>query len=362
MKGRLAALVGPKQIEIREYPLPSVEKGAVLARVLRSNLCGSELHIWRWAHPLIKNAVMGHEMIGQVETLGEGVETDYAGIAIKPGDRVVAPYYLTCLKCAACARGDLNMCQNAYRWWSQSPDTPPHFTGTFATHYYIQPGQFFYKVPEELPSSIVAGANCGLSQVIFGLEKAGLSSGEHLVIQGAGGLGLYAIAVAKEKGAVVTVLDGIPSRLELAKDFGADHTLNLKSFPGDALVKKVIEITGRGGADVVLEVAGAPAAFTAGIQLVRTCGRLISIGNVSIDKEFEVSLAPGWITRKSITVIGVVRYNPWYLLKALEFLKRTFRKVDYEKLTDKTFSLDQVQDALEQAENRTVTRAVIIPN
>jgi threonine dehydrogenase-like Zn-dependent dehydrogenase len=362
MKGRLAALVGPKQIQIKEYPLSSVAQGAVLARVLRSNLCGSDLHIWRWAHPLIKTAVMGHEMIAQVESLGEGVETDFAGSPIKSGDRVVTPYFLTCLKCAACARGDLNMCQNAYRWWSQSPDTPPHFTGTFATHYYIQPGQFFYKVPEELPSSIVAGANCGLSQVIFGLEKAGLSSGEHLVIQGAGGLGLFATAVAKEKGAIVTVLDGIPSRLEIAKAFGADHTLDLGSLPGDALPKKILEITRGSGADVVLEVAGVPAAFLQAIQLVRTCGRLISIGNISVDKSFEVPLAPGWITRKSITVIGVVRYHPWYLLKALEFLRRTFRKLDYERVTDKTFTLEQVQEALEQTENRTVTRAVIIPN
>jgi threonine dehydrogenase-like Zn-dependent dehydrogenase len=362
MKGRLAALVGPKQVQIREYPLPAVEKGAVLTRVLRSNLCGSELHIWRWAHPLIKNAVMGHEMIAEVERLGEGVETDYAGKSIKPGDRVVAPYYLTCLKCGPCSRGDLHMCQNAYRWWSQPPDKSPHFTGTFATHYYIQPGQFFYKVPEELPSSIVAGANCGLSQVIFGMDKAGLSSGEHVIIQGAGGLGLFATAVAKEKGAVVTVLDGIRSRLEIAKDFGADYTVDLGSLRGDALTKHVLEITQGAGADVVLEVAGAPAAFVEGIQLVRTCGRLVSIGNVSVDKEFEVPLVPGWITRKSITVIGVVRYNPWYLAKALEFLKRTFRKVNYERLTDKTFSLDQVQEALEQAEKRTVTRAVIIPN
>jgi len=362
MKGRLAALVGPKQVQIREYALPSVGKGTILTRVLRSNLCGSELHIWRWSHPLIKHAVMGHEMIAQVETLGEGVETDYAGNPIKPGDRVVAPYFLTCLKCGPCSRGDLNMCQNAYRWWSQSPDTSPHFTGTFATHYCIQPGQFFYKVPEELPSSIVAGANCGLSQVIFGMEKAGLSSGEHLAPLGAGGLGLFATAVAKEKGAVVTVLDGISSRLGLAKAFGADFTLDLGSLRGDALTKKVLEITRGAGADVVLEVAGAPAAFVEGIQLVRPCGRLISIGNVSVDKEFEVPLAPGWITRKSITVIGVVRYNPWYLLKALEFLKRTFRKVNYEGLTDKTFGLDQVQEALEQAENRTVTRAVIIPS
>ena len=105
MKGRLAALVGPKQVQIREYPLPAVEKGAVLTRVLRSNLCGSELHIWRWSHPLIKNAVMGHEMIAQVETVGEGVEIDYAGNPIKSGDRVVAPYFLTCLKCGSLLPG-----------------------------------------------------------------------------------------------------------------------------------------------------------------------------------------------------------------------------------------------------------------
>ena len=75
---------------------------------------------------------------------------------------------------------------------------------------------------------------------------------------------------------------------------------------------------------------------------------MISIGNVSVDKKFEVPLAPGWLTRKSINVISVVRYNPWYLLKALKFLQCTFRKVDYEQLTDMTFSLDQVQDALKK--------------
>lgn len=362
MKGRLAALIGPKQIQIKEYQLPNPGTGAVLSRVLRSNLCGSEIHIWHWSHPLLKNVVLGHEMIGQIEILGEGVETDYAGNPVKVGDRVVAPYYLTCQKCGPCSRGDLHMCLNAYRWWSQSPDQHPHFTGTFATHYYIQPGQYFYKVPEELPSSIVAGANCGLSQVIFGLEKAGLTSGEHLTILGAGGLGLYATSVAKEKGAIVTVADAISSRLAIARSFGADHTIDLQDFSGEMLSKQVQDITGGVGADVVLEVAGVPAAFMQGIEIVRTCGRLISIGNISIDKKYEVPFAPGWLTRKSISVIGVVRYNPWYLLKALKFLQRTFREIDYEQLTDVTFSLDQVQEALEKSEQRIVTRAVIVPN
>lgn len=361
MKGRVAALVGPKKVEIQEYPLPKAGKGAVLTKVLRSNLCGSELHIWRWTHPLIKNAVLGHEFIGEVYELGEGVTTDYAGNEIKVGDRVVAPYFLTCQKCKPCSRGDFHLCQNAYQWWCHTPETEPHFTGTFATHYYIQPNQYFYRVPEELPSSILAGANCGLSQVIFGLEKAKLGSGDYLVIQGTGGLGLYATAVAKEKGAVVIAVDAVAARLDIANEFGADYSINISEVSEEEMYDRIQEITNGDGADVVLEVAGVSQAFTQGLNMLRPTGKLISIGNVSVDPKFAVPLTPGIITRKSIEIIGVVRYNPWYLLKAIKFLQRTFRSVDYNKLTDKEFKLEEVQEALEQAEARTVTRAVIVP-
>ena len=361
MKGKVAALVGPRKVEILEYTLPEVEKGAVLAKVLRSNLCGSELHIWNWTHPVIKNAVLGHEMIGEIYELGEGVVSDYGGKAVNVGDRIVAPYYVTCRKCPPCGRGDFNLCQNAYRGWSQSPDKEPHFTGTFATHYYIQADQYFSKVPDSLPSDILAGANCGLSQVIFGIEKAGLLSGESIVIQGAGGLGLYAVAVAKEKGAKVIVVDAIASRLDLAADFGADHLVNVSGLSSQKIVEQVTKLAGGGGADVVLEVAGVPKAFSQALEIVRVAGRVISIGNVSLGEGHEVSIAPGLITRKCATVIGVVRYNPWYLKKALEFLERTHTKVDYSKMSATEFSLSEVDEALLQAEARTVVRAVIIP-
>lgn len=360
MKGKVAALVGPRKVEIQEYDLPVPEKGAVLAKVLRSNLCGSELHIWRWAHPIIKNAVLGHEMIAEVHTLGEGVETDYAGSPVHPGDRIVAPYYVTCRKCPPCARGDFNLCQQAYRAWSQPPDRPPHFTGTFATHYYIQPDQYFYKVPEELPSDIVAGANCGLTQVLFGIDRAGLVSGETLVIQGAGGLGLYATAVAKEKGARVVVLDAIDGRLSMASDFGADHLVNVADRTSEEVVEEVARLTG-GGADVVLEVAGVPKAFAQALEMVRPVGRVISIGNVSLGEGHEVSMAPGLITRKSIQVLGVIRYYPWYLKKSMEFLQRNHTKIDFGRMSATPFRLEEVDEALKQAEARTVIRAVVVP-
>ena len=361
MTGKVAALTGPMKVEIQEYPLPTPEKGALLAEIIRSNLCGSELHIWRWAHPIIKNAVLGHEMIARIHTLGEGVETDYAATPVSVGDRIVAPYYITCLRCAACARGDLHLCQNAYRWWSQPPEKPPHFTGTFATHYYIQPNQYFYRVPESLPSDIVAGANCGLSQVLFGLEEAGLTSGETLLILGAGGLGLYATAVAKEKGARVIVVDAVASRLELAGEYGADELIDLSTLDREGVAAKVLSLTRNLGADLSLEVAGVPGAFVDALNMTRVAGRVLSIGNVSVGEKYEVPIAPGLITRKSLRVMGVVRYKPWYLKKALEFLGRNHEKLDFSKLTVDEFPLTRVQEALIAAESRKAIRPVIVP-
>jgi D-arabinose 1-dehydrogenase-like Zn-dependent alcohol dehydrogenase len=362
MRGKVVALVGPKQVQIKEFDLPEVKPGAVLTAVIRSNLCGSELHIWKGHHPVIKKGVLGHEMIGKIYKLGEGVETDYAGQKVAEGDRVLPVYYLTCLKCSYCLRGDFNLCKNAYAYWKEPPENPPHFTGTFATHYYIQPNQYFYKVPDSVPSGVAAGANCGLSQVIFGFEKGRLRNGETVVIQGAGGLGLYASAVAKEKGAKVIIIDVIEQRLEAARSFGADYIINNNELDTvEARVNKALELTSGEGADVVLEVAGVPQAFAEGLQMVRPAGRYISIGNVNLSKEFEVSVPPGLITRKSCEIYGLVRYNPWYLYEALKFLERNHEKYPFDKLTDKEYSLEEVQQMFLKAEAREVTRAALVP-
>ena len=78
-RGRLVYLSSPQQIEYREYDLPEPEPGGILVQIIRANVCGSELHIWRGHHPTVKQCVMGHEMVGRVHRLGAGVETDYAG-------------------------------------------------------------------------------------------------------------------------------------------------------------------------------------------------------------------------------------------------------------------------------------------
>lgn len=352
--GRSAYMPTPGVLEFVSNPLPTVAEDGMLLRVTRANVCGSELHIWAGQHP-VKQAILGHEMVGVIEQLGAGRTSDAAGQPLEVGDRVTATYFAACGHCAMCGRGELHLCLNAYAHWMQDPAVWPHFHGTFGTHYYVTAGQWVYTVPDEVPDDEAAGANCGLSQVLYALDLGRLSWGETIVIQGAGGLGLYAVAIAKQRGARVIVVDGVPSRLDLARAFGADETV-LLGEDAEARIAEVLDLTG-GGADVALEVTGVPHAVPEGVMLVRPGGRYVVIGNVAPGKT--TSWDPAQMVRRSLQLITTVRYPHWYLGRSLEFLRRTRDVVPYGRLTSDVFALSDVGAAMDAAAARTSERPSI---
>jgi threonine dehydrogenase-like Zn-dependent dehydrogenase len=357
----VAAVVGPRQFEVKEYEVPHPAAGALVLAVRRANVCGSDIHQFHGDSPALREAALGHEFVGQVLALGEGVTHDNAGLPVRVGDRVVPVYYVTCRRCAACLRGDFGMCQNSLREWSKNPDRAPHFTGGFGTHYYVNEDQYFFRVPDELDDQIVAGANCGLAQMIFALDRTRLTAGSTLVVQGAGGLGLYAVAVAKERGARVIVIDGVPERIALAERFGADEVIDLGEFPtGEERIARVQHLTGGLGADVVLEVTGFAPAFTEAVGIARVGGEILSVGNLNVGEAFEVALSPGVITRKSLRVHGVLRYDPWYLHRALEFLVRARHRFPFDALTADAHPFADIAEAIAAGESRSVARASIV--
>ncbi|TBL76141.1 zinc-binding alcohol dehydrogenase [Paenibacillus thalictri] len=350
----------PGKLTFEHYELPEPGQGAILAKVIRTNICGSELHIWKGKHPTKKSGVMGHEMVGRIERLGPGVETDSAGEPIGLGDRVVAAYFLTCRKCQFCQQGQFALCANAYAYWVKDAAEAPHFHGSFATHYYIHPDQYVYKVPDNVPDTAAASVNCALTQVYYGLVKGGLRYGETVVLQGAGGLGLNAAAVAKEFGATVIVLDAVASRLDKAKQFGADHVIDIRQVDTPAKrIEAIRDWTGGRFADLALELSGVPDAFSEGIHYIRPGGRYVSIGNVSPGAT--TLFDPGLLTRKAIQIIPIIRYEPWYLHKALQFLSANMEKYPFADMLDAHFCLEDIGEALDKSANREVTRASIIP-
>lgn len=170
---------------------------------------------------------------------------------------------------------------------------------------------------------------------------------------------MNAIAVAKEKGATVIVIDGVEGRLQQAKQFGADHVLNMNDYEDTASrAKAVLDLTRGIGADFAMEVTGVPAAFAEGIHFIRPGGKYVTIGNITPGKMVEFD--PGLLTRKSIQIIPVVRYNPWYLYKALKFLFDTQGKYPFDEMMDAEFTIDEIKLALDKSAAREVTRASIV--
>ncbi len=353
-------------MELKEYPVPEPEPGAILIKMRRANICGSDLHMWRgdvdlagWGLPM--PVILGHEMTGAIAKLGEGVSTDSVGQPLAVGDRVVYRYFLPCGRCRACLNGNDAVCPTAYITVVNPCEIPPHFLGGFADYYYLRPNQTVLKVPDDLTDDMVAPANCALSQVIHGLEKVGLGFGETIAIQGAGGLGIYATAVAKEMGvAKVIVIDGIDERLELAKAFGADELIDIRELktPTERWLK-VKELTGGWGADVVAELVGFPRVIDEGIDMLANGGRYLELGNVSplMTCEFE----PSKLTISGKSMVGLSLYTADALRKALDFLSRARDRYPFEKILSRSYPLEEINEAFENQDKGLVTRSTIVP-
>jgi threonine dehydrogenase-like Zn-dependent dehydrogenase len=367
--GKVAVFHGPgKPFEVRELTIPEVEPGAVLIRVSLANVCGSDLHFWRGDAPLKLPAdgwIFGHEMTGRVAKLGAGVTTDSLGRPLAEGDRVAYAYFYPCGRCPACLRKEPAAC--LYKVGRPlGPSEFPHFHGAFGEYYYLRPGGWIFKVPDALPDDLVSPVNCALSQVIFGLDKAGLRFGDTIVIQGAGGLGIQAAAVAKDMGAsVVIVVDQIAGRLELAKAFGADHTINLKDVPErKERVSLVRKWTGGAGADVACDFVGFPQVIPEGIEMLRQSGTYLEVGTIS--RGATVELEPAQLVWGAKRIVGVIMYDPWVIPRALDFLVRNRTRWPFERLISHTYPLEKIDEAFAQSEwhakdTTNITRAAIVP-
>lgn len=370
MDGRIAVLRGVRgPWDLLRYPLPDPEPGAILARVSYANVCGSDLHWWRGENEIPENGrALGHEMCGHVVALGKGVATDSTGQPLHEGDRVIYNYFFPCGRCVACLRDMPECCPNKGRPGNGNPANAPHFVAGFSEYYYLMPGHIVVKVPDNLSDALVAPINCALCQVIQGLISGGFRQGDTLVVQGAGGLGLNMIAAARDMGAKkIIAVDAIPGRLRLARQFGADDTLDIRELPTAAdRITAVKELTNGYGATHVADVAGVRGVVAEGIEMLGSGGTYLEIG--SIVPGFAFPLDPLEACRRSLRFVAFLQYDPRILPRALDFMSRTRTTLPWDQIISHTFPLDAINDAFAQAEwvgrdpeQAFITRAAVTP-
>jgi L-iditol 2-dehydrogenase len=349
MKGRIAFAVGPgRPLEIDEFDVLAPGPQEIVVRILAAGVCGSDVHHYRGELPYLTAlpCAQGHEMVGRVLALGSERTQDSLGRPLAEGDLLAYAYFNPCGVCAACVAGTV-ACPNRYAL--RAPLTvhdPPHFHGAFGDYYFLRERQWAFKLPEGTVVEHMVPANCAVSQALAAVSAARIEIGDTVVVQGLGGLGIYAAAFARDSGAATVIgVDGVPARLDLARSFGAHEVIGLDDLPtAEQRVARIHELSDGRGADVVIEMAGVPAVIPEGIACLRPGGRYVLVGNVQA--EATTTIIPQSIVRANKQLIGVVNYDMWVLPRALSWLQTASERYPLDDLVAKQYPLEEINDAI----------------
>lgn len=245
-----------------DLPTPSPGPGEILVRVRAAGICHSDAHYRAGRSVSLRTPVtLGHEVAGEVAALGSGVTTHSVG------DRVCFHYLVTCGSCDHCNAG-------REQWCTTGQMLGHHRDGGYA-EFIVVPARNGVKLPKEIPFEHGAAMMCSSATSLHALKRGRLAAGESVAVIGIGGLGISAVQLAKALGAAeVFAVDLSAEKVAAAAKYGAVPIPATEVDP----VAEVRRRTGGRGADVVLEVVGAPATMRQAIQMCAVHGRAVIAG------------------------------------------------------------------------------------
>jgi len=361
-KGKAAVMTKINgNLEIQEFPLPKVEKGTILVRVICCTICGSDVLAWLGRKRAPVPMILGHEIVGKIVELGDGVTHDSGNRPLKVGDRITWTIMDSCGKCYYCREKGLMMkCQSLKKYGHESCAAPPHFVGGFAEYCYIGPGTCVIKCPDTLSNEEVTPANCALATVIAGWEAIDIKPFENVLIQGAGALGFYAAALAKHYGCIqIIVTDLLEHRLEAIKAFGPTHTINIKGMKEEEIVQTVRDLTNGFGVDAAMGAATVPDVVPIGLKCLRIGGRYVEHGNTFPHSNFSYDISD--IVFRCLTIRGVHNYDTRHLQWGVDFLEQAKGTFPFNKLVTHKFSLNEINEAMRVAHSGEAIRVAVLP-
>lgn len=352
-------------IEVREFALPDrLQDGQWLVQVELAGVCGTDVHLHKGELKVPLPLILGHETVGRVAAMGSATQRDWLGNDVRVGDRVSFTVGRTCMHCRNCRVYRLpSRCLNRQAYGvTTGCATAPHLLGGYAQYHFLHADTAVFRLADDLPSEAVVGAGCALVTAVHGFEKLQMKWAESCLIQGAGPVGLAALAIAKDAGARPLIVIGGPrDRLERCRQFGADLTIDIDETPDPARRRGIVlEHTSGLGADVVVECVGIPAAVAEGWELCRDGGKYLVLGHYG--DAGPTLLNPHLIVRKELSIMGTYGSEPQHWNIALEFLRTRRDRYPFHQLITHRFGLEQVNEALQAVASWQTGKAVILPN
>jgi L-iditol 2-dehydrogenase len=358
---------------IKEFDLPAPDPGGVIVRQELAGMCGTDYHVFRghWPnHPF--PVLLGHENVGILHALGEGVTTDFAGRPVKVGDRVVTiATGGVCGQCYACVvLNQPGLCPNRAPGRATLDTVTGQgvhvFGGGYAELLRLQPNRYVMFKTDLDPATAVMLEP--LSNSIHGFERTPVRIGDTVVIQGSGGIGLPTVAVAKLSGALrIIVVGGPKGRLDLCRECGADVCIDIEDVRSpEERVRIVREQTPQGiGADVVVGATGIAQTVTEGLAYLRPGGALCEIGNATDSGEIPFSPYRDLVSKRAL-LAGIAGTGVKHYALALRVLEKG--GFPYQAMVSHQIPIDRVAEGINalgggyRIDGRDAIKIAVAPN
>ncbi|MDG1846583.1 MAG: zinc-binding dehydrogenase [Acidimicrobiales bacterium] len=347
--------------EVRELPIAAPTGRTLLVKVEAATVCGTDVHISEGTFSQLARLplIMGHEGTGKVVELGNRKILDAQGNKISEGDLLVWSHNW-CGRCYGCAIAKQpTLCENTMGYgWGPFEGI---LNGTFSEYAHVVEDSRFLKVPEGIHPALASSATCALRTVMHAFSRMNaLRFSDTVVVLGAGPVGLYAAAAALKGGAYQTVLIGAPStRLEATSNWDLSSRIDIDVTSPDERVEKVMEMTNGKGADVVIECAGPPSAFTEGLSMLRKGGQMMVVGQAHGQK---VPVDTTALKVRQTTIHTSLSADISHYYDALKFLQSFGDSLQLEKIvTSSQYALSDVSEALDAMKTGKEMKPVITP-
>lgn len=343
--------LGDRKIEIRDVADPTPGPGEVILEIKASGMCGTDLKYYRakdgagsigLGKASSSPIIAGHEPCGTVCAVGPGVATSLGQL----GRRVMNHHYAGCGCCRPCRSGWTQMCDDGSTTFGANGD------GAHAKYMKV-PADSLIALPDELSFQAGAAISCGTGTAWGGLKRLGLQGDDTIAIFGQGPVGLSGTQLAAAMGARVIAVDLDDGRLERAKAFGADLTINSTSQdPVDAIA----EATHGRGAECAMDCSGVSAARSAAIRSAGKWGRVVFLGeggNVTIDVSNEMN-------RKQLAIYGSWTFSKNGQAECARFVAE--RKIDVDSLFTHSWPLSEAEAAYRLFDTQATGKGFLVPN
>lgn len=340
-----AVLEGVQSIALQDFDRPPIGPDDALLKIEMAGVCGTDFHAFDGSLAVPMPIILGHEILGHIAAVGARAGERYR---VREGDRVAVESSVPCWSCEYCLTGAYRFCASKRGYGLHVPTTePPALWGAMAEYMYLAPGSILHQVPPGMPAKVAVVASIFANGIQWLRRYGDASTGDTIVIQGAGPQGLAAAVIARESGASQVIVTGLArdaARLELARTFGADHVVVADR---EDVVPRVAELTSGRFADVVLDVTGSPGAIEASLLMVRPQGTLVLGGLTGRDTVTALKLDR--VVWNEIRLQGVFTKGADAIVSAFDFLETRGDRYPLDRMVSHVYPLAEAEAAIRAA-------------